>query len=170
MRWTYGSRIPPVYRWSVTALVLVPIIGVLVAAAAGYSSPLVATILAVVGVALTALYWAGGTVIAADAQAVRLQLFPLWRRRVRVEQIRSLAVESVAPLGREWGTRGSLRRHGHIFVDAGQSTTCLAVHLTDGRVIRMGVDSPERAHGIVDALVEVMTGSGDRQTTRGESP
>ena len=149
----YGNRLPPAYRWGVAALALVPLLALLVGALAGQVALVPALILFVSGTAAAAAYWAGGTTISVDGGLVRVALFPLWRRAVPAEQIRSIQVEAVAPIGREWGNRGSLRRDGEIFIDAGHSSTCVAFHLHDGRVIRVGVESPERGRRIVESLV-----------------
>lgn len=143
---------PAGYRWAVTALVAVPLLALAAGAATGQVDPLPALVLVALGAVAVAAYAAGGTTIAADAAAVRVALFPLWRRRIPAAQLRSVDVEPVAPLGREWGNRGSLRRDGEVFVDAGHSTSCLAFRLDDGRVIRVGVGSPERGRAIVAAL------------------
>ncbi|AWH92853.1 hypothetical protein [Dietzia lutea] len=148
----YGNRLPTEYRWGVTALALVPLVALLAGALAGQVALLPAFALFALGVAAVSVYWAGGTTISADDGLVRIALFPLWRRRIPAEQIRSVRVEAVAPIGREWGTRGSLRRDGEIFIDAGHSSTCVAFHLHDGRVIRAGVESPERGRRIVESL------------------
>ncbi|OAH62921.1 hypothetical protein AYJ66_12240 [Dietzia cinnamea] len=148
----YGNRLPTAYRWGVTALAMVPLVALLAGALAGQVALLPASGLFVLGVAAGAVYWAGGTTISAGDGFVRIALFPLWRRRVPAEQIRSVHIEAVAPIGREWGNRGSLRRDGEIFIDAGHSSTCVAFHLHDGRVIRVGVESPERGARIVESL------------------
>lgn len=148
----YGNRIPPAYRWAVSVLVLAPLAFLGWAAAAGLVSPTPAFLVMLLGVGFVILYWKAGTTVSVCDGVVRLRLFPLWAARVRVDQIQTIAVEPVAPLGREWGNRGSLRRDGEIFVDAGHSTTCLAVYLLDGCVIRLGMSSPEHAHTIATAL------------------
>jgi hypothetical protein len=148
----YGNRIPSVHRWAVAALVLVPVFLLGVAAVAGTVTPLPALLLAVVGTLFVFAYWTGGTTVSADADSVRLALFPLWRKSIPSGEIRSIRVEPIKPLEREWGNRGSLRRDGEIFVDAGQSQTCLAFHLVDGSTIRLGVSSPEHGQDIAEAL------------------
>lgn len=148
----YGNRLPTAYRWGVAALAMVPLVALLAGALAGQVALLPAFVLFALGVAAAAVYWAGGTTISADDGSVCIALFPLWRRRVPAEQIRSVHIEAVAPIGREWGNRGSLRRDGEIFIDAGHSSTCVAFHLHDGRVIRVGVESPERGARIVESL------------------
>lgn len=154
----YGNRLPLAYRWGVTALALVPLLALLAGALAGQVDLLPAFALFALGVVAMALYWTGGTTISADDGLVRVALFPLWRRRIPAEQIRSVRVEAVAPIGREWGNRGSLRRDGEIFVDAGHSSSCVAFHLHDGRVIRVGVESPERGRWIVETLSSLVPG------------
>lgn len=149
---TYGNRIPPVYRWAVAALVLVPLGFMVWAAVVGLVGPTPTIMFTVFGVGFFFLYSRAGTVVTVDEDAVRLSLFPLWRARLRFEEIQRITVESVRPLDREWGTRGSLRGDGEIFVDAGHSTTCLAFHLGDGAVVRLGMASPDRAHTIAAAL------------------
>ena len=152
MNTTYGNRIPPVYRWAVAALVLVPLGFMVWAAVVGLVGPTPTIMFTVFGVGFFFLYSRAGTVVTVDDDAVRLGLFPLWRARLRFEEIQRITVESVRPLDREWGTRGSLRGDGEIFVDAGHSTTCLACYLVDGSVIRLGVSSPEHACTIAAAL------------------
>lgn len=152
MEKTYGNRIPSVYRWGVGALVFVPLLFLGAAAFAGLLTPLPALFLALFGMAFVFVYWTGGTTVSADADSVRLALFPLWRKTIPAGEIRSIGVEAIKPLEREWGNRGSLRRDGEIFVDAGQSRTCLAFHLSDGSIIRLGVSSPEHGQDIADAL------------------
>lgn len=164
MEKTYGNRIPAVYRWAVGALVLVPLLFLGSAAFAGLVTPLPALLLALFGLVFVFVYWKGGTTVSADANSVRLALFPLWRRSIPVGEIQSIGVEPVKPLEREWGNRGSLRRDGEIFVDAGQSRTCLAFHLVDGRIIRLGVSSPEHGQEIADAL-ELQRVRFDRQSS-----
>lgn len=149
---TYGNRIPSVYRWGVGALVLVPLLFLWLAAFAGLVTPLLALLLAVLGTLFVFAYWTGGTTVSADADSVRLALFPLWRRSIPAGEIQSIGVEPIKPLEREWGNRGSLRRDGEIFVDAGQSQTCLAFRLSDGSIIRLGVSSREHGQEIADAL------------------
>ena len=149
---TYGNRIPPSYRWAVTMLVLVPLAFLGWAAAAGLVSPTSAFLVMLLGVGFVAAYWKAGTTVSIRGGVIHLRLFPLWGTRVRFEQIQTVALEPIASLGREWGNRGSLRRDGEIFVDAGHSTTCLAVYLLDGCVIRLGMSSPEHAHTIATAL------------------
>lgn len=90
--------------------------------------------------------------VSATSSRVHLGPFPLWSTRIPAEQIGVVVVEPITPIGREWGNRGSLRRHGEIFLDAGHSTTCLAFHLTDDRVIRIDVESPERGRDIAAAV------------------
>ena len=152
MHRTYGNRIPPTYRWAVATLVLVSLLVLGAATFAGLVSPLPAVVILVLGVVVTALYRAGGTTVSADAETVRVALFPLWRRRIPFRDIGSIAVEPVTPLEREWGNRGSLRRNGEIFVDAGQSRTCLAFHLIDGTIIRIGVSSVDVGQNNADTL------------------
>ncbi|MBS7548843.1 hypothetical protein [Dietzia massiliensis] len=148
----YGNRLPTAYRWGVTALAMVPLVALVAGALAGQVALVPAFVLFALGAAAVAVYWAGGTTISADDGTVRIALFPLWRRRIPAEQIRSVHVEAVTPIGREWGNRGSLRRDGEIFIDAGHSSTCVAFHLHDGRVIRVGVESPEWGAWIVESL------------------
>lgn len=149
---TYANRIPPGYRWAMTGLVTAPLVVVVVAVIAGYVGLVEAVLLGAVVAVFVAVYLASGTVISATPDSVLLQLFPLWRKRVLRAEIRAIRVEEVEPLRREWGSRGSLRRDRAILVDAGHSTTCLAFHLVDGTVIRMGVASPERGKQIVRML------------------
>lgn len=149
---TYGNRIPPAYRWAVAALVLVPLGFMVWAAVGGLVGPTPTIVFTLLGVGFVLVYSRAGTTVAADEEAVRLSLFPVWRARVRFEEIRTVAVEPVHPLSREWGNRGSLRRDGEIFIDAGHSTTCLAFYLGDGAVVRLGMASPDRAHSIAAAL------------------
>lgn len=122
------------------------------AAVGGLVGPTPTIVFTLLGVGFVLVYSRAGTTVAADEEAVRLSLFPVWRTRVRFEQIQTVDVEPVTPLAREWGNRGSLRRDGEIFVDAGHSTTCLAFYLLDGSVIRLGMSSPEHAHTLVAAL------------------
>ena len=148
---TYGNRIPPVYRWAVAALVLVPLGFMVWAAVVGLVGPTPTIVFTLLGVGFILGYSRAGTVVTVDEDAVRLSRCPLGRARLRFED-QTVAVEPIAPLGREWGNRGSLRRDGEIFVDAGHSTTCLAFHLGDGAVVRLGMASPDRAHTIAAAL------------------
>lgn len=155
MERVYGNRIQQAYRWAVAVLVVVPVLALATGAFAGLVEAIPAGILTALGVGAVALYCAGGTVISADPTTVRVALFPLWRKRIPVKRIQSIAVEPVAPIGREWGNRGSLRRSGETFVDAGHSTWCVAFHLFDGTVVRIGVESPEWGNEIVDELGRV---------------
>lgn len=157
---TYGNRIPPVFRWAVAALVLAPLSALVVASLGGFVEPLPAVVLTVFGVAAVCIYWTAGTLVHADSNAVRMSLPPFWRKRVPFTSIRSIKVESIAHIGREWGIRGSLRRHGEVFVDAGESRTCLAFYLFDGGVIRLGVSSPEHGVDIAGRLETFLDGSG----------
>ena len=153
MRVTYGNRVPPVFRWSVAVLILVPLAALVGSSFAGFvDEPAPVVVLTAIGVIVVCVYWRAGTLVRADPDAVRVSLPPFWTRRIPLATIRSVEVESIAHIGREWGIRGSLRSHGEVFVDAGESRTCLAFYLGDGRVIRLGVSSPERGSDIADRL------------------
>lgn len=148
----YGNRIQPIYRWAVGSLVAVSLIFLMAAAIGGLVSPLPATIIIILGLAFVVIYGRAGTVISADSDSVQVQLPPLWRKRIWFKDIESIVVEPIKPIEREWGNRGSLKREGQIFIDAGQSKTCLAFYLADGTVIRLGVSSPEHGADIADIL------------------
>lgn len=153
---TYGNRIPPVYRWAVSALVAISLMFLVIAAATGALDLVRATVFTVIGLILLAFYHMAGTMVTADAQAVRIWLFPLWRKRVPVDQIASILVETITPIDREWGNRGSLRKDGELFLDAGQSRRCLAFYLVDGTVIRLGVCTPEQGDAMARSLQQLL--------------
>lgn len=90
--------------------------------------------------------------MSADSESVKLSLFPLGWKRIPVTQISSLEIEPITPIDRERGNRGSLRKNGEIFLDAGQSRHCLAFYLKDGTVIRLGMSSPEQVRLMKAAL------------------
>lgn len=152
MEKTYGNRVPAAYRWAMSSLVTVSLIFLVAAAFGGLVSPLSAAVLTIIGLAFVVIYWRAGTMIAADSDSVRVQLPPLWRKNIQFKDIRTIEVETIKPIEREWGNRGSLKKGGEIFVDAGHSKTCLAFYLIDSNVIRLGVSSPQRGRKILEAL------------------
>ncbi|WJY92200.1 hypothetical protein CFAEC_06865 [Corynebacterium faecale] len=153
---TYGNRIPPVYRWAVSALVAISLMFVVIAAATGALDLVRATVFTAIGLMFLVLYHVAGTLVTADAEAVRIWLFPLWRKRVPADQIASIHVETITPIDREWGNRGSLRKDGELFLDAGQSRRCLAFYLVDGTVIRLGVCTPEHGDSMALSLHQLL--------------
>lgn len=148
----YGNRIPPVYRWAVSLLILIALGLAVVAGVSQAVDLLTMILLGIVGIIFLAIYATAGTTMSADSETAKLSLFPLWRKRIPVAQISSIEVEPIKPIDREWGNRGFLRKSGEIFVDAGQSRHCLAFYLGDGIVNRLGVSSPEQGQVMKAAL------------------
>lgn len=69
-------------------------------------------LLGVLGIIFLAIYATAGATVSADSEAVKLSLFPLWRKRIPVALISSIEVEPIKPIDREWGNRGSLGKSG----------------------------------------------------------
>lgn len=152
MEKVYGNRIPSAYRWTVGLLVAMSLIFLVTVTFSGLVNPLPSVILTIICLVFVIIYWRAGTIVSANSNSVQLQLPPLWRKTIQFEEIRSIAVEPIKPLEREWGNRGSLKRGGEIFIDAGQSTSCLAFYLIDSKVIRIGVSSLKRGQEIANVL------------------
>lgn len=153
---TYGNRVPPVYRWAVSALVAISLMFLMIAATIGALDLVRATVFTAIGLIFLVVYHLAGTLVMADAEAVRIWLFPLWRKRVPANQIASILVETITPIDREWGNRGSLRKDGELFLDAGQSRHCLAFYLVDDTVIRLGVCTPEHGDAMARSLQQLL--------------
>ena len=107
MRATYGNRVPPVFRWSVAVLILVPLAALVGASFAGFvDEPAPVVVLTAIGVIVVCVYWRAGTLVRADPDAVRVSLPPFWTRRIPLATISARWRSSRSPISDENGGSG----------------------------------------------------------------
>lgn len=150
----YGNRVPGSYRAMVIggAVIIVVLNTAMVSLSPSLGLRAVVAVLLTLVLIFSAAYCLAGTFVLVRSNTVVVGLAPFIFHRFSTSQIQSVRTSTVFPIMHwQWGWRGNLASPDGLLLDAGFSRDCVEFVLHDGRIIRLGVDSPARGAQIVSA-------------------
>lgn len=133
------SSVPIIYRLAGTLIVLIPLFFCAISLLQGHKpSPLIVPFI-LLCIFIYALYWKAGVYVKVSDTYIDARLFPFPKVRLAQDSIRSISLESVAPLTREWGNRGKRGPGKTLFLDAGQNKKCVEIKTADKFTLQLGI-------------------------------